>query len=357
MPIHKLPLAAVLTGAMLAVHGCVTQNAPAAPPAPAAAPVVVVAPPAPVAPAAVPESAAPAVDRPPIIAVLDYSPKTAVGKADVITFTVVANDPEGQPLQYTWTATKGHLTGNTGQVAGWRPAKADGTFEKGLTTVHLIVSDGRQTTAAAVNIMIDEQGQAKVDPTPAPPPAPVPTPVPTSPVPTSPPQEDTESLGRVIFHDGFEPPDAPFTPWDPANPYGGLSWKVTSDGAQGTGHAAIVNNAEDAVPASITSGNMITARPLFDLSTAKNPRLRFYVKNPASPPEAVSFRAVWRPETGDAIEVAENFTGSLEWSHKDVNLVGVKGIPGRLSIEVYHTAGNTRYGGPLVDSITLYDAP
>lgn len=99
-------------------------------------------------------------NRAPIVAALDYSPKTGVSKGDFITFTLVANDPEGQQLQYNWTNTKGMLSANAGQTVSWRPTKADGSFEPGLTQVTVIVSDGQSSATATANIMIDATGNA-----------------------------------------------------------------------------------------------------------------------------------------------------------------------------------------------------
>lgn len=99
-------------------------------------------------------------NEPPIIAAFDYSPKSSVNKDDFITFTVVASDPEGKPLQYIWTSTKGTLTSNSGSTVAWRPMKADGSLETGLSNVTLIVSDGLMTTTATSNIMIASDGKA-----------------------------------------------------------------------------------------------------------------------------------------------------------------------------------------------------
>jgi hypothetical protein len=125
-------------------------------------------------------------DRAPIVSAFDYSPKTGISKSDFVTFTLVANDPEGEALQYNWTTTKGTLTANAGSTASWRPMKPDGSLEPGQATVSVIVSDGSKTTTASVTIMIDERGNASFpgttpDPTPT---APVATPVP--PPPTAP---------------------------------------------------------------------------------------------------------------------------------------------------------------------------
>lgn len=101
----------------------------------------------------------------PIIAAFDYSPKSSISKDDFITFTVVANDPEGKALQYIWTCTKGTLTSNSGSTMAWRPMKADGTLEAGLSNVTLVVSDGAMTTTATANIMIAADGKATLEKT------------------------------------------------------------------------------------------------------------------------------------------------------------------------------------------------
>jgi hypothetical protein len=98
----------------------------------------------------------------PVISAFDYSPKSAIAKSDFVTFTLVANDPEREALQYNWVSTKGQLTANSGSTAAWRPLKADGSLEPGLATVMVVVSDGAMTTTASVNIMIDATGQATI---------------------------------------------------------------------------------------------------------------------------------------------------------------------------------------------------
>jgi hypothetical protein len=111
-------------------------------------------------PATAPSAAAK--NRVPIISAFDYSPKSGISKTDFVTFTLVANDPEGEALQYNWTATKGMLTANAGSTAAWRPTKTDGAIDPGLATVSVIVSDGTMTTTASVNIQISPTGDATV---------------------------------------------------------------------------------------------------------------------------------------------------------------------------------------------------
>jgi hypothetical protein len=106
----------------------------------------------------VPASSSPAHARPPIIAAFDYSPKSTLGKDDLVTFTVVATDPGGQPLQYTWTATKGRLTSNTGTATAWAPVRTDGNLDAGLASVTVTVSNGVQTTSGTLNLQISPTG-------------------------------------------------------------------------------------------------------------------------------------------------------------------------------------------------------
>lgn len=98
----------------------------------------------------------------PVINQFSANPTIATSKDDKITFTVVATDSDGDPLSYTWTATKGLLSSTTGQVTSWSPKRTDGELENGVATISVIVNDGRQIETASVNIQI-EAGKATVD--------------------------------------------------------------------------------------------------------------------------------------------------------------------------------------------------
>lgn len=159
-------------------------------------------------------------NRIPVIASFDYSPKSGVTKNDVITFTVVANDPEGRPLQYNWTATKGILSANSGNTVSWRPLKLDGSYESGLSNVSVLVSDGVMTNTANVNIFIQENSVTVATPntnaTPAPTSSPSVTPtvsptVVSSPVPTVAPTVTPTTVPTVA-------PSAVVSPEPTANP-------------------------------------------------------------------------------------------------------------------------------------------
>lgn len=96
-------------------------------------------------------------NREPVIASFDYNPKSGITKNDIITFSVVATDPEGKALQYNWVATRGLLTGNTGSTVSWRPTKSDNSLDTGLTNVSVVVSDGIKTSTASVNIFVSNE--------------------------------------------------------------------------------------------------------------------------------------------------------------------------------------------------------
>lgn len=84
----------------------------------------------------------------------------SVDKDGAMTFTVVAHAPSGRPLQFSWSATKGLLSGNTGRVVSWRPLKVDGTLDSGLATITVLVTDGQYTATGTANVMVAPAGTA-----------------------------------------------------------------------------------------------------------------------------------------------------------------------------------------------------
>jgi hypothetical protein len=99
----------------------ITQPAP---------PVVVAMPAQPVQPPA------PALD--PIIQSFTANPSNVVPQGQPITFTVVANDPGKQSLQFNWNSTGGLLSTNTGRVVTWTPPT-----QPGIYTVSTIITNAR----------------------------------------------------------------------------------------------------------------------------------------------------------------------------------------------------------------------
>ena len=106
-------------------------------------------------------------NRMPIIASFDYNPKNAVTKNDIITFTIVANDPEGKPLQYNWTSTKGMFLSNSGTTTSWKPFRQDNNPEYGLAVVSVVISDGVMTNTASVNIFVNQDGSLSISQAPS----------------------------------------------------------------------------------------------------------------------------------------------------------------------------------------------
>lgn len=109
---------------------------------------------------------------------------TQVQPGQPITFTVVAHDPEDQPLQYNWSATGGTLSGNTGQIVSWDPPE-----KAAIYTVSVIVSNARGgATTGSLNLTVKATTPIPTAPTPAATVAPTPAPLSTAaplPVPTA----------------------------------------------------------------------------------------------------------------------------------------------------------------------------
>jgi hypothetical protein len=101
-------------------------------------------------------------NRPPVISAFDYNPKGTITKDQAVTFTLVAMDPEGMPLQVNWSSTKGLLSGTSGMAVSWSATKPNGELDPGLATVTAVVSDGVQTTTAQANIQVNANGEVQV---------------------------------------------------------------------------------------------------------------------------------------------------------------------------------------------------
>lgn len=309
-----------------------------------------------------------ATNRAPIIAALDYSPKSAVGKNDTITFTVVANDLDGDALQYNWASTKGTLTGNSGQTVGWKPTRADGSFEPGLTTVTVIVSDGRQTTVGSVNIQIDAQGQATVSQTNVPSPAPTaaaPNPAATAAAPS----DDGAVTGKVLWQDGFETGldqwaiGSKYIDIDGSNSWNPLGWKTLTTGAQAGKFAAVLNNADETVKPDTNQPEIwIYSKKTIDLTGTVLPRVRLYFKSGADPATSVTYKVFFGvpSDSGsgirDRLYVGGSFNGTADWQKKDLDLSTLKGKAGNIGVSLEVTRPTNEFKGPAIDSVTVYDA-
>jgi hypothetical protein len=82
------------------------------------------------------QTPAPALD--PVIQSFTANPSNVVPQGQPITFTVVANDPGKQSLQFNWAATGGLLSTNTGRVVTWTPPEKPGVY-----TVSTIITNAR----------------------------------------------------------------------------------------------------------------------------------------------------------------------------------------------------------------------
>lgn len=100
----------------------------------------------------------PPVNHPPTAACSADKPSLFAGSNDNIAVTAMASDPDGDPLNYSWSATGGQVDGNGPQVRWLSAGVAPGNY-----TITAAVNDGRggMTTCSV---------QARVDPRPNRPP-------------------------------------------------------------------------------------------------------------------------------------------------------------------------------------------
>ncbi|MEB3300215.1 MAG: hypothetical protein VKO21_12135 [Candidatus Sericytochromatia bacterium] len=92
---------------------------------------------------------------------LEPNPTNVANANDKISFSVVAHNANKLPMEYTWTATKGTLSGTKGQTVTWMPLGTDGKLESGVATIQCLITDSAGATkTAAVNIFIKPDGSA-----------------------------------------------------------------------------------------------------------------------------------------------------------------------------------------------------
>jgi hypothetical protein len=91
----------------------------------------------------------------PVIQAFMANPSNLVAQGQPITFTVVANDPNHDPLQFNWSSTGGTLSTNTGRVVTWIPPADAGTY-----TVSAIITNGRGgVVTGSQNLMVLADGR------------------------------------------------------------------------------------------------------------------------------------------------------------------------------------------------------
>mgnify|MGYP001594680428 CR=1 FL=1 len=342
-------------------------------------------------------------NRSPVISSFDYSPKSGITKNDIITFTVVANDPEGKPMQYIWTASKGTLTGNAGSTVSWRPAKQDNVFEPGLSSVSVIVSDGIMTTTASVNIYVSPEGRIITEPsaypvsTPVPSPSAVvsegpssipspssapslqPTPIPSvspSLAPTSTPVPSVKPV-KTVLEDGFEngflddkwkvslnPGNSNNSPQDgvPVSEYGNkdyLTWKkVSSDSYQGNSAVAVTGPTDQVLINTSNHSEVRLASQIIDLRNTRLPRLTFFAKSEANPVSSVELKIYWSREGESIKPLNVSFMPEKNWNEFNIDLMNIPSIkdgPGQIIIGANISANSNVFKGPMLDNVSVFD--
>lgn len=93
----------------------------------------------------------PPAHHPPTAACAEDKPSVIAGSNDNIAVTANASSPDGNPLNYTWSATGGSVSGNGPQVR-WTP----GAAAPGNYTITAVVDDGHSGTATcAVQALVN----------------------------------------------------------------------------------------------------------------------------------------------------------------------------------------------------------
>ncbi|MGE5707507.1 MAG: Ig-like domain-containing protein [Bacteroidota bacterium] len=110
-----------------------------------------------------PSTQSPDWNRNPLITSFTANPLNAVEPGQAITFAVDVLDEDHDTLKYTWTATGGTLSTNTGRMVSWvPPARA------GIYTILVSISDGKGGTAeGAQNVIVRSSGVPAVSGQPA----------------------------------------------------------------------------------------------------------------------------------------------------------------------------------------------
>lgn len=92
------------------------------------------------------ETTAP-VNNPPVISAVQVNP-AQVGPGGIATVTVIASDPDGDPLTYSYQPSGGAVMGNTA-MASWTAPQAGGAY-----SVMVTVSDGQRTAVGSGQLTV-----------------------------------------------------------------------------------------------------------------------------------------------------------------------------------------------------------
>ncbi len=89
-------------------------------------------------------------NRAPVISSLTVSPPV-LKRGETGAITIIATDPDGDPLTYTWLTSTGKVAG-AGNVGSWQAPTVDGTYE-----IQVVVSDGKDGGKTNGSIKIQVQ--------------------------------------------------------------------------------------------------------------------------------------------------------------------------------------------------------
>lgn len=320
----------------------------------------------------------------PVIQAFDYNPKSG-NLNDTYTFTLLAADPHGLPLQYKWSATKGTLSSDTGAAVSWRPIKQDGSPDAGLATITVIVSDGPNFRTGSLNIQIAANGSATVlGSSTSSSPAPTATPSakasasatatasPSATATASPdatatatPSASPSVAGKILYADDFEGGLSNWTTGASALGENTYAWKSQLGGAASGKVSLVLNDGNGQVAAKANlSPVWIQTNQAIDLTSAKLPMCQLDVKNGASPTADVTYNVAFSttPFQNGQILSSDAFAGSAfnggpAWKAQTIDLSPYKGKKGYLAVVVQLNGTNDQaFTGPMVDDLVVYDA-
>ncbi len=309
---------------------------------------------------------------PPRIKSMDYFPKSTVKKDDIITFTIVAENNNGELLQYNWKASKGTLLSNSGTTVSWKPERADGTLETGVSTITVTVSDSINTVDASANVFINTGGYvSQKEDIPSPKSEQKPYPIYEKPKPkpyyTPKPSyhyEDNDSYyrnkKRILFAEDFE---SGFLDDQWSISYEGygrknyLTWKKFED--ENRNSVVVLTGPTDDVLSNTCGSEVLLTSQAIDLRYVKLPRLTFDVKSNANPSNSVKLNIYWSSEGKKPRSLNVSFIPDKNWDEVNVDLQNMLseegGSVGLLSIGATICNNKNEFRGPMIDNIKIFD--
>ncbi len=86
---------------------------------------------------------------PPVISSITVSPSNRVIAENAVSISAEATSGSGLALSYTWSATGGSLSSNTGKSVIWTAPSSPGVY-----SITLVVSDGTNSVSDTINIVV-----------------------------------------------------------------------------------------------------------------------------------------------------------------------------------------------------------